>query len=204
MPDRTYGEPEQARKRFVAALSRGDSQAVRAMAGAVPASLLTEWKSDALKRMTKHYLSGIMPFCVLTAAAQAASVLYDGAAPAVACCGAVRGNTCAAGRDYIMMLLTAWGVPVLDLGTDVSPEGFISALREHSLRFAVCAVFSDQDARWVRRIHDTAAAEGIRDTFRLAVCGADMSGDLLKSTGADCGSTGAAAVAQWVVNTWRS
>ena len=107
----------------------------------------------------------------MTAFAHAAGAFFNNDLPPVACCGAASGNTSAAGRDYTLMLLSAWGIPTLDLGVDVSPEAFLSAITQNSLQYAVCVIFTAADAECARRMHTLAEARGMRGSFRLVVCG---------------------------------
>ena len=186
------------------ALLRGDRAAVSALLKAYDPSVLASQKNALLHDLTNRYLAGALPFCHLTAAAQAASAFFNADLPYVACCGAASGNTLAAGRDYTLMLLSMWGVPTLDLGVDVSPETFLSAITQHSLRYAVCVIFTAAEADCVRRIHALAVARGVRQSFRLAVCGASPSDDgALRDLPADFCTHRSAEAAQWVMDTWK-
>lgn len=158
-------------------------------------------RRDALlAEVTREHLAGRLPFCQLTAIAQAAEALYDDSLPPVACCGAVAGNTSAISRAYMLMLLRAWGMPVLDLGTDVSVDDFIRAIKANKLRFAVCAAFSAADAEFVRLLHAKAEHLGLRGQFRLLLCGANPGEATLPL---DTQETRSAAVAEWMVRKWK-
>ena len=151
-----------------------------------------------------RYLAGALPFCQLTAFAHAAGAFPPPSLPPVACCGAASGNLSAAGRDYTLMLLSAWGIPALDLGVDVSAEAYLSAITENNLQYAVCVIFKAADAECPRRMHELAEARGIRGRFRLVVCGASESETaLLRDLPADFLTSRSAAAAQWVMNTWK-
>ncbi len=167
-------------------------------------STLYQQKNALLEDMTNRYLSGALPFCQLTAFAHAAGAFSKISAPPVACCGAASGNTSAAGRDYTLMLLDAWGIPTLDLGVDVPPETFLSSIIENSLQYAVCVIFSAADAECARRMHTLAEARGVRASFRLVVCGVSESEDAsLRDLPADFLTRRSAEAAQWVMNTWK-
>lgn len=167
-------------------------------------STLYQQKNALLEDLINRYLSGALPFCQLTAFAHAAGAFFNNDLPPVACCGAASGNTSAAGRDYTLMLLSAWGIPTLDLGVDVSPEAFLSAITQNSLQYAVCVIFTAVDAECARRMHTLAEARGMRGSFRLVVCGASESEDAsLRDLPADFLTRRSAAAAQWVMNTWK-
>ena len=196
--------PFSAEEHLKNALLRGDRAAVAALLNSHDPDALARQKNALLKDLTNRYLSGVLPFCQLTAVAQAASAFSNNALPPVACCGAASGNTSAAGKDYMMMLLSAWGVPTLDLGVDVAPEAFLSAITENGLQYAVCVIFTAADADCARRLHTLAEARGIRGSFRLAVCGASESEDAsLRVLPADFLTRRSVEAAQWVMNTWK-
>ena len=194
-----------AREHLRDSLLRGDRAAAADLLKSCGPDDWTRWKNALLNDLTDRYLAGALPFCQLTAAAYAAGAFSGGSLPPVACCGAAAGNTSAAGRDYTLMLLSMWGVPTLDLGVDVSPEAFLSAITENSLQFAVCVIFTAAEAECVKRIDALAAARGIRKDFRLVVFGASPTEDeALRDVPADFVTHHSAAAAQWVMSTWKS
>ena len=203
MPDNAVSLNPKAREHLRGALLRGDRAAAAAMLAGGCAEALRHEKNAVLRALTVRNLAGQTPFCQLTAAAQAAAALADETLPPVACCGALRGNTSAASHDYMLMLLRAWGLPTLDLGVDVPTDGFLRAIAEHGLRFAVCAAFSGADMDRVREIDAEAARRGLRGNFRLAVCGASLDAAALSGLPVDCPEYKTAAVAEWMVRIWK-
>lgn len=193
-----------ARDLLEAAMLRGDRDGAARILKGVDAHLAAQWRDALLRRLTAGCLEGRLPFSQLTAAAQAACLLCDDQAPPVACCGAIAGNTSATGRDFMLMLLHAWGVPALDLGVDVPESAFLGAVAEHGVRFVVCVAFSRADLERVRRLDRQAAALGIRDRFDLLVTGAQMEHGDGSGVPWDCPDHRAAAVAEWVVRRWRA
>ena len=198
MPDNAVSLNPKEREHLRGALLRGDRAAAAAMLAGGCAEALRHEKNAVLRALTARNLAGQTPFCQLTAAAQAAAAL-----PPVACCGALRGNTSAASHDYMLMLLRAWGLPTLDLGVDVPIDGFLRAIAEHGLRFAVCAAFSGADMDRVREIDAEAARRGLRGDFKLAVCGASLDAAALSGLPVDCPEYKTAAVAEWMVRIWN-
>lgn len=192
------------RDAFEAAMLAGDRDRARVILRTVDLRRAMEWRDGLLSRLTADCLDGRVPFSQLTAAAQVACMLHDDRAPAVACCGAVAGNTSATGRDFMMMLLRAWGVPATDLGVDVPETAFMDAVTERGARFVVCAVFSRADLASVRRLDELARARGLRDRFSLLVSGAQTEhGDDIDAL-SDYPDHRAAAVAEWVARAWRA
>lgn len=195
--------PDPLREHLDRALLGGDRPAVEEMKKIVPRETLTGWKNALMTRLTDRYLKGSAPFCALTAAAQAARALYDPSLPPAACVGAVRGNESGTGRDYMMMLLTARGVPALDLGLNAGTDAFLGAVREHGLRIVVCAIFSDRDLESVAELHRKAEICGIREKFLLAACGAEHGSYRAEDFRLDCPEHRAAAVAEWAAERWK-
>ena len=183
-------------------LLRGDREAAARLAVDRSPQMILQ-KNQVLRSLTDQYRQGSIPFCQLTAACQAAAAFYDASLPPVACCGAVFGNTSPTGRNFMLMLLRGWGVPTLDLGTDVPPETFLAAIRQHQLRFAICVAFSQADLPVVRQLHEQALAQGLRDHFFLLLTGINPDPSQ-GSIPVDDQEHGAAAVAEWVVDAWKS
>ena len=196
--------PDTAEEHLKDALLRGDRAAVAELLKSYDPEALARQKNALLEDLTNRYLSGALPFCQLTAFAHAAAAFSKNNLPPVACCGAASSNTSAAGKDYTLMLLDAWGIPTLDLGVDVASEAFLAAITENTLQYAVCVIFTAADTECARQLHALAEARGIRKRFRLAVCGASASEDgTLRGLPADFLTRRSAAAAQWVMHTWK-
>ncbi len=195
--------PPSVRDALTAALKKGDADAVNSLKNTYPLQDLIRLKDEFLSGLTRRYMAGEAAFCEITAAAQASRALYDPSLPPKVCVGAVEGNQSGTGRDYMMMLLTAWGVPAMDLGLDAGPGKFLEAVREHDLKAAVCAIFSDRDFESVRELHRMAESEGLRDSFLLAVCGAEHGAYRAEDFRLDCPEHRAGAVAEWVAHRWK-
>ncbi len=196
--------PRSAGEHLKNALLSGNRGAVAALLKTGDPAALYRQKNALLEDLTNRYLAGALPFCQLTAFAHAAAAFPVISAPPAACCGAASGNTSEAGKDYLLMLLAAWGIPTLDLGVNVSPEAFLSSIIENSLQFAVCVIFTAADAECARRMHALARARGVRESFRLVVCGVSDSEDAsLRGLPADFLTRRSAEAAQWVMNAWK-
>ncbi len=184
------------------ALLRGDREAVARMLHTGEPETWRREKDSLLREVTDAHLRGGAPFCQLTAAAQAASAFPLPEQPSAVCCGGVAGNTSAISKNFLMMLLRGWGLPALDLGMDVPAAAFLEAVREHGVRFVVCVGFSSADGAFVRDLHRQAVEHGIRDRFRLVLCGASMTPEEMAELPLDFLDNRAAAVAEWMVDAW--
>ena len=83
------------------ALLRGDREAVTRMLSAGTVEQLKAEKNALLHELTDAHLRGEIPFCQLTAAAQAACAFHLENGPFIACCGSVAGSLLTGMVDYI-------------------------------------------------------------------------------------------------------
>lgn len=191
------------REHLRGALLRGDRSATGEISRQVPMSELRLFRDELLEELTDQYLSGSCPFCQLTAVAEAACVLAE-SGPPIVCFGSLAGNSDDTGRNFIRMLLRAWGMPALDLGADVPEERFLCAVVEQKIRFVIVTAFSADDAGAADRLHRAAVRRGIRERFDLLLCGAKVPVEVQKRLQLACTDHRAAAVARWVVRAWRN
>lgn len=180
---------------FALGLLRGD-RAKALPAGPGPRE--SAWARAAMGRLTELYRLGHIPFCQLTAAAQVAAAAYCNNASVHAVIGAVAGDTSGIGKAHMRMMLSAWGIACLDLGVDVAPWRFLQAAREHEARFVLCSSFGDASGEQILALNAQARSGGLRDSFRLLVGGAAMTGEQLALIGADALDTDAALAARQV------
>lgn len=199
---RTEMERPGQREQFRDALLRGDRPAVEEMSRQESADY-PYWRDELLGELTEQYLEGAVPFSQLTVLAEAAAALAEHLPP-VAVCGSLAGNPGDTGRNFIQMLLRAWGVPTLDLGADVPAERFLDAVSGRGIRFVIAAAFSADDAGEAVLLHQKAVEQGIRDRFDLLICGAKLTEETGKKLQLACTDHRAAAVARWVVQTWKN
>jgi len=199
---RTEMERPGQREQFRDALLRGDRPAVEEMIRQGQANV-PDWRDELLGELTEQYLEGAVPFCQLTVLAEAAAALTE-PLPPVAVCGSLAGNPGDTGRNFIQMLLRAWGVPTLDLGADVPAERFLDTVSGQEIRFVIASAFSADDAGAAMFLHQKAVERGIRDRFDLLVCGAKLTDETGKKLQLACMDYRAAAVARWVVQTWKN
>ena len=191
------------RERLADALLHGDRAAVSALMETGNRQRLVRWKDKIMSELTSQYLAGSIPFCQLTAVSQAAMPLCRAEDTPVACCGAVAGNTSAIGQNYMMMLLRAWGVPTISLGTDTAVDAFLQSVAQYGLRFVICVVFCDTDIAFIRQLDAEARRRRLRERFCLLMSGFCPDQSTLASLPVDCPDSRAAAAAEWVVRAWK-
>jgi len=160
------------------ALLLGDADAVRAMLRCAPRAELAACKDALLQEVTHKVLRGAAPFCQLVALCQAAAPLRDAALPPRCCCGGLPGCQSPATHGFLMMLLHGWGVPVLDLGLNVSADAFLQAVTAHRLSGLLCTAFTPSEALSIQRLHQASVEHGLRDRLCLLLGGAAPTAEL--------------------------
>ena len=97
----------------------------------------------------------------------------------------VRGDLHDIGKNLVAMMLEGAGFEVVDLGVDVSPEGFVNAVKEQGIN-AICLSALLTTTRPAMQDTVTALeAAGIRDTVAVVIGGAPVTQKYADQIGAD-------------------
>ena len=185
------------------ALLCADRNKISSLASELDRSTVVEWKNALMDELTDEYIKGNVPFCQLTAVSYAAQAIKNSNEAPVACCGALSGNTSAAGSDHMMMLLNAWGVPCIDLGLDVEPDKFVDTVSENGLKYVICMAFNEENAQGIRRVDELAVKQGIRKQFSLLLCGIMLPEEKTRELHLDCEEFRTATAARWIGMQWK-
>ena len=185
------------------ALLYADRDAICSLSLLLERSTVIAWKNALMDELTEGYIKGVVPFCQLTAVSYAVQAIKTDNETPVACCGALSGNTSAAGNDHMMMLLDAWGVPYIDLGLDVAPEKYIDTVAEHGLKYVICMAFNEENAQCIRKVDELAVKRGIRKQFSLMLCGIMLPEEKIKELHLDCEELRTATAARWIGTQWK-
>jgi 5-methyltetrahydrofolate--homocysteine methyltransferase len=99
--------------------------------------------------------------------------------------GTVKGDLHDIGKNLVAMMLEGAGFEIIDLGTDVSPENFVAAIREHQAQIvAMSALLTTTMPSITTTIHALKEA-GVRDQVKVMVGGAPVTDEYAKKIGAD-------------------
>lgn len=99
--------------------------------------------------------------------------------------GTVKGDLHDIGKNLVCMMLEGAGFQVVDLGTDVSPEAFVSAVNEyHPDCIAMSALLTTTMPNMQTTIEALKAA-GIRDQVKVMIGGAPITDAYAEKIGAD-------------------
>jgi len=105
--------------------------------------------------------------------------------------GTVKGDLHDIGKNLVAMMLEGAGFEIVDLGTDVTPEMFVAAVRENSPQIlAMSALLTTTMSSMVATVEALKAA-GLREQVKVMIGGAPVTEDYARQIGADGFSTDA-------------
>lgn len=113
--------------------------------------------------------------------------------------GTVKGDLHDVGKNLVRMMLESKGLEVIDLGTDVSPEAFVSTAKEQACDIICCSALLTTTMPVMGDVVATAKAQGIRDRVKIMVGGAPVTDAYCREIGADCYTTDAVRCAEMAV-----
>lgn len=99
--------------------------------------------------------------------------------------GTVQGDLHDIGKNLVASLLEGGGFEVIDLGTDVSPEGFVDAVRERKPHLIGLSALLTVTMSTMRATVEALEAAGLRDQVKVMVGGAPVTSDFAKQIEAD-------------------
>ncbi len=115
------------------------------------------------------------------------------------CIGTVQGDLHDIGKNLVKMMLEGKGFEVIDLGTDVAPETFVSAAVEQDCRIICMSALLTTTMTGMAAVAEAATAAGIRDKVRIMVGGAPVTEAFRLEIGADAYASDAASAANMAV-----
>jgi 5-methyltetrahydrofolate--homocysteine methyltransferase len=114
------------------------------------------------------------------------ALVSSGAAfPGKVVLGTVRGDIHDIGKNLVGMTLEGAGFEVVDLGTDVSPERFAEAVREHSPQVLGISALLTTTMLAMKDTIDILREAGLRDSVKVMVGGAAVRREFANEIGAD-------------------
>jgi 5-methyltetrahydrofolate--homocysteine methyltransferase len=116
--------------------------------------------------------------------------------------GTVQGDLHDIGKNLVSSLLQGAGFDVVDLGTDVAPEAFVTAVEEKNANLVGISALLTTTMHSMKSTIEALVAAGIRDRVKVLVGGAPLSADYAEKIEADAyadNATAAVRVAQNLV-----
>jgi methylmalonyl-CoA mutase cobalamin-binding domain/chain len=107
--------------------------------------------------------------------------------------GTVKGDLHDIGKNLVASMLEGGGFEVSDLGTDVSPEKFIQAIKDHHADIVCLSALLTVTMPAMRATIEALKAAGVRDQVKVMVGGAPVTPQYAQEIGADGYSDNASA-----------
>jgi methylmalonyl-CoA mutase cobalamin-binding domain/chain len=99
--------------------------------------------------------------------------------------GTVRGDLHDIGKNIVGMMMKGSGLKVIDLGTDVAPETFVSSAIENNAKVIACSSLLTTTMKEMGEVVKEAEKAGIRSKVKIMVGGAPVTQAFCDSIGAD-------------------
>jgi len=99
--------------------------------------------------------------------------------------GTVQGDLHDIGKNLVIMMLNGSGWDVVDLGVDVAPDKFIAAIKEHNPQLVGLSALLTTTMPVMRTTIEAFVEAGVRDSIKIFVGGAPVSGKFADEIGAD-------------------
>lgn len=99
--------------------------------------------------------------------------------------GTVEGDLHDIGKNLVASMLEGCGFEIINLGTNVSSDKFINAIREHQPDILSMSALLTTTMPYMKTVIDALVSSGLRDRVRIMVGGAPITEDFAMSIGAD-------------------
>jgi 5-methyltetrahydrofolate--homocysteine methyltransferase len=99
--------------------------------------------------------------------------------------GTVKGDLHDIGKNIVASMLEGSGFEVIDLGTDVSPENFVDAVRESDPQVVCMSALLTTTMPAMKTTIDALESAGVRTRVKVLVGGAPVTGRYANEIGAD-------------------
>jgi len=134
-----------------------------------------------------------IPEVLMSAKAMSASVeilkpllsAEDAAAAGKVVMGTAKGDLHDIGKNLVLMMLESAGFEVINLGTDVAPEDFVAAVKEHDANIIGISALLTTTMGAMKDTIDALTEAGYRDKVKVIIGGAPVNQKYADEIGAD-------------------
>mgnify|MGYP001812440238 CR=1 FL=1 len=121
-------------------------------------------------------------------------LLAEADVPSVGKCliGTVKGDLHDIGKNLVKMMMEGAGFEMVDLGTDVEPQGFVDAAREHQPQMIGMSALLTTTMVQMRTTIEALEEAGMRESLKIIVGGAPVTDAFAQEIGADAYAADAA------------
>lgn len=99
--------------------------------------------------------------------------------------GTVKGDLHDIGKNLVAMMLEGAGFEIIDLGVDVTPEKFITAIREKNAQVVGMSALLTTTMLNMKSTIEALKNDGLRDTVKVIIGGAPVTQNYADEIGAD-------------------
>lgn len=99
--------------------------------------------------------------------------------------GTVKGDLHDIGKNMVAMMFEGAGYTIINLGSDVSPEKFVAAVKEHNPDIVGMSSLLTTTMMAMKDTIEALKEEGVRDTVKVIVGGTPITQDFADEIGAD-------------------
>ena len=99
--------------------------------------------------------------------------------------GTVKGDLHDIGKNLVCMMLEGASFEILDLGTDVTPERFVAAVKEEGAEMIAMSALLTTTMPYMKVTVEALKAAGVRDQVKVLVGGAPVTEGYAREIGAD-------------------
>ncbi len=179
----------------------GDDQEVAGLVqqaldqGMIPVEILNGGLIAGMDQVGKDFKAGelYVPEVLIAARAMYAGMdvlrplLAEGEVPSAGkyVIGTVKGDLHDIGKNLVKMMLEGAGFQTVDLGTDVSAEDFVSAVREHQPKLLGMSALLTTTMVQMKTTIEALEEAGLRDSVKIMVGGAPVTAAFAEQIGAD-------------------
>lgn len=99
--------------------------------------------------------------------------------------GTVAGDLHDIGKNLVGMMMESAGITVINLGVDVATDKFVESIHEHRPDVVAMSALLTTTMLAMKDVIDALREEGMRDSVRVIIGGAPVTGDFADEIGAD-------------------
>jgi 5-methyltetrahydrofolate--homocysteine methyltransferase len=99
--------------------------------------------------------------------------------------GTVKGDLHDIGKNLVKMMLEGAGYEIIDLGNDVSPQRFVEAVQQHHPDLIGLSALLTTTMPQMKETIRALVAAGLRDSVKVMIGGAPVTGEYASQIGAD-------------------
>ena len=110
--------------------------------------------------------------------------------------GTVEGDLHDIGKNLVAMMLQGAGFKVIDLGTNIKPQAFVDAVKEHKPQILGMSALLTTTMPKMEETIQALKEAGVRDQVKIMAGGAPVTQDFIDKIGADAYGANAAAASE--------